>query len=90
LQLDERTMFYMPLMHSEQIDQQERCVDLYRGLADELPDTLKAGPLEQVKYAEQHRDIVRRFGRFPHRNALLGRESTPAELEFLAQPGSSF
>jgi uncharacterized protein (DUF924 family) len=43
-----------------------------------------------VKYAEQHRDIIQRFGRFPQRNAVLGRSSTPEEVEFLAKPGSSF
>jgi uncharacterized protein (DUF924 family) len=45
---------------------------------------------EQLRYAIRHREIIERFGRFPHRNALLGRESTPAEVEFLRQPGSSF
>jgi uncharacterized protein (DUF924 family) len=76
----ERMFLYMPLMHSEQLADQERCVDLFRAL----------GRSSELKYAEQHRDIVRRFGRFPHRNQLLGRASTPDEVEFLKQPGSSF
>ena len=76
----ERTFLYMPFMHSEDHADQERSVALFQSLS--APD--------QVRYAEQHRDIVRRFGRFPHRNELLGRASTPEELEFLTQPGSSF
>jgi uncharacterized protein (DUF924 family) len=76
---DERMFLYMPFMHSEFIADQDRCVELFASTAQEW-----------ARYAEQHRDIVRRFGRFPHRNALLGRPSTPEELEFLRQPGSSF
>ena len=76
---DERMFLYMPFLHSEDIADQDRGVVLFGSLA---PD--------KARYAEQHRDIVRRFGRFPHRNALLGRVSTPAEEEFLKQPGSSF
>ena len=76
----ERTFLYMPLMHSEDLADQERCVALFQSVA--APDP--------VRYAEQHRDIIRRFGRFPHRNEILGRASTPDELEFLTQPGSSF
>jgi uncharacterized protein (DUF924 family) len=76
---DERMFLYMPFMHSEDIADQNRCVGLF------------ASALQQWRpYAEAHRDIVRRFGRFPHRNALLGRPSTSEELEFLKQPGSSF
>ena len=75
----ERTFLYMPFMHSEDVADQDRCVALFTSAA---PD--------QLRFAEQHRDIIRRFGRFPHRNALLGRESTPEEQEFLKQPGSSF
>lgn len=76
---EERTFLLMPLMHSEDIADQNRSVALFAHAAP-----------EQLRFAEQHRDIVRRFGRFPHRNALLGRESTPEEREFLKQPGSSF
>lgn len=75
----ERGLLYMPLMHSEDLAVQERCVELFRALGN-----------DQVSFAEQHRDIVRRFGRFPHRNELLGRPSTDEEREFLTQPGSSF
>jgi uncharacterized protein (DUF924 family) len=76
---DERSFLYMPFMHSEDLVDQDRCASLF---ASSVP--------AQLRYAEQHRDIIRRFGRFPHRNALLGRESTPEEQEFLKQPGSSF
>lgn len=85
-----RCTFYMPLMHSERIEMQEQCVLLFEALADSLPEAEKAHALMHHRYAEQHRDIILRFGRFPHRNAVLGRESTREELEFLKEPGSSF
>jgi uncharacterized protein (DUF924 family) len=78
LSRDERMFLCMPFMHSEDIADQDRCVMLFATLH------------EWLRYAEQHREIVRRFGRFPHRNALVGRQSTPEELEFLKGPGSSF
>jgi uncharacterized protein (DUF924 family) len=76
----ERGFLYMPLMHSEDLADQERCVELFQAFAGS----------DQVRYAQQHREIIRRFGRFPHRNEVLGRASTSEELEFLTQPGSSF
>lgn len=79
LSADERSFLHMPFMHSEQLSDQEHSVALF---AD--------GPPEGLWYAERHREIIRRFGRFPHRNELLGRESTPEEIEFLKEPGSSF
>ena len=90
LQYEERSFFYMPLMHSEDLATQERCVALFTAFRDEQSGALKTRLAGTLKYAEQHRDIVRRFGRFPHRNALLGRTSTAEEVEFLTQPGSSF
>ncbi len=77
---DERSFLYMPFMHSEYLSDQERSVELFESL----------NALQSLDYAKQHRDIIRRFGRFPHRNALLGRRSSPEELTFLQQPGSSF
>ncbi|HEX3346183.1 MAG TPA: DUF924 family protein [Polyangiaceae bacterium] len=77
---DERTFLYLPLMHSEDLADQERGVALFQALGD--PEALRS--------AEQHRDVVRRFGRFPHRNRILERPSTPEELAFLKEPGSSF
>lgn len=72
---DERQFLYMPLMHSEVLSDQELCVKLFRDLGNE----------NSIKYAVEHRDIIAEFGRFPHRNAPLGRQSTPQELEFLAR-----
>jgi uncharacterized protein (DUF924 family) len=77
---DERQFLYMPFMHSEDPDDQDRCVELM----DEI------GNAEAADFARRHKLIVDRFGRFPHRNEVLGRESTDEELEFLKQPGSSF
>jgi uncharacterized protein (DUF924 family) len=90
LRHDERAFLYMPLMHSEEPAVQDRCVELFAAWRDELPPDRRAGVERSLDYAERHRVIVRRFGRFPHRNELLGRTSTPEELAFLAQPGSSF
>ena len=64
---------YMPFMHSEHLPDQVRCVELFR----------KSGNANNLKYAEDHADIVRRFGRFPHRNPVLGRATTPEEQAFL-------
>ena len=86
----ERGFFYMPLMHSENIAHQDRCVELFERWRNEGSAKSRERAAYSLSFAEKHRDIVRRFGRFPHRNALLGRESTPEEVEFLKQPGSSF
>ena len=72
--------FYLPFEHSEDLADQKRCMTLMRALGDP----------EQLGYARRHHDVIARFGRFPHRNAILGRESTEDELVFLQQPGSSF
>ena len=80
----ERQFLYMPFEHSEDLAEQDRAVELMRALdAYEVTGGL-------VEWAERHREVIRRFGRFPHRNALLGRASTTEEAEFLKQPGSSF
>ena len=73
----ERRFFYLPFTHSENLADQERCVTLNRAAADE----------EGVKWAELHADIIRRFGRFPHRNRALGRATTPEEQAFLDAGG---
>jgi uncharacterized protein (DUF924 family) len=70
---------YMPFMHSEQLSDQQRCVELFR----------KAGDTDNLRYAEDHADIIRRFGRFPHRNRVLGRSTTPEEQAFLDNGGFS-
>lgn len=77
---DERTFCYLPFEHAEHPEAQAKCVALMAGLDD--PDL--------VKWAEAHKVIIDRFGRFPHRNEVLGRTSTAEEVEFLKQPGSSF
>jgi uncharacterized protein (DUF924 family) len=80
----ERQFLYLPFEHSEDLMDQEKAVELFRSL-ERFEETRGIS-----KSAEKHRAIVARFGRFPHRNAALGRASSHAELEFLAQPGSGF
>jgi uncharacterized protein (DUF924 family) len=75
----ERLFAYLPFEHSEQLADQDLACDL-----------MKDFDAEQLDYALRHREIIRRFGRFPHRNAALGRASTREEIEFLQQPGSGF
>lgn len=91
----ERPFLYLPLEHAENLMLQERCVVLFEELRDEalaagLPEELTRTHVSMLDYAYRHRDVVARFGRFPHRNAILGRESTPEEIAFLKEPGSSF
>jgi uncharacterized protein (DUF924 family) len=80
----ERLFAYLPFEHSESLEDQHRACELTKPL-EAFPETFDA-----YRYAVAHRDIIQRFGRFPHRNAVLGRASTPEEIEFLKQPGSSF
>lgn len=80
----ERYFFYMPLQHAEDAAVQQRSVEVFRKLASEAPPQLHEFLTGGIGYAEMHRDLVLRFGRFPHRNALLGRASTAAEREYLA------
>ena len=80
----QRTFLYMPFMHSEDREDQRLSVELFGLLADE-----PGGP-DVTSYAAGHREIVERFGRFPHRNEILGRETTAEEAEFLTTEGSSF
>lgn len=77
----QRMFLYMPFMHSEDLAHQRRSVELFRALG---------GENDATGYAVRHMEIVERFGRFPHRNEVLGRQTTPEEAEFLTQPGSSF
>jgi uncharacterized protein (DUF924 family) len=90
---DQRVFMYMPLEHSESLAEQDQCVALFQALADEVAATdaeLGKRYAYYLTFADRHREIIARFGRFPHRNAVLGRESTAEELEFLTQPNSSF
>ena len=86
----ERVFCYLPLEHSEDLAHQDQCVALYVALAAGVPPALRATFAGYVDFAERHRAIIRRFGRFPHRNAALGRTSTAEEIAFLKEPGSSF
>jgi uncharacterized protein (DUF924 family) len=86
----ERVFHYLPLEHSEALEDQDESVRLYAELAQLVPAGQKALFEGYLRFAERHRDIVQRFGRFCHRNAILGRPSRPEEVEFLKQPGSSF
>jgi uncharacterized protein (DUF924 family) len=86
----ERVFVYLPLEHAESIEMQDRSVALYEKLAHDA--AAAEHPLFDgfLDYARKHRDVVARFGRFPHRNELLGRTSTAEEIEFLKQPGARF
>ena len=80
----ERNFLYMPFMHSEELADQERSIELFKQLAADVPQ------FDAVEWAVKHRDVIARFSRFPHRNNLLDRTSTPDEALFLQLPGSSF
>lgn len=86
----ERTFFYLPFEHSEDPADQQRSVELFRAMAAEVPDAWKKSFDFYLDFAIRHKKIVDRFGRFPHRNAVLGRESTAEEVAFLKEPGSGF
>lgn len=90
LQLIERVFAYLPFEHSEHWADQQQSVALFAALRHDAPPPWQASCQAYLTFAERHCVIVERFGRFPHRNALLGRSSTTEELEFLRQPGSSF
>jgi uncharacterized protein (DUF924 family) len=90
LGLDERLFMLMPLVHSEDIADQDHAVRLVEALRDAAPASARERAAAALRFAGMHRDIVRRFGRFPHRNALLGRASSEEEIAFLQQPGSRF
>ncbi len=90
LAMMERAFFYLPLEHAEDLALQERSVALFGRLRDDAPPALKGVCDSFYDYAVRHRDIIARFGRFPHRNRVLGRESSAEEIEFLKEPGSSF
>jgi uncharacterized protein (DUF924 family) len=86
----QRVFFYMPLQHAESRKVQAKSVELYDRLAESVSPTLKETFLTVAQFAELHKDIVDQFGRFPHRNTLLGRENTPEEDEYLAGDSPDF
>jgi uncharacterized protein (DUF924 family) len=81
----QRGFSFLPFEHAENLSLQLRSVDLFDMLAADAP-----GYAGMLDYAKRHYEVIRRFGRFPHRNAILGRDSTPEEVEFLKQPGAGF
>ena len=86
----QRSFIYLVLEHSEDLDAQHQAVALFTDLLPLLPATDREFLTSSLDYAERHREVIKRFGRFPHRNDILGRVSTPEEIEFLKEPGSRF
>ena len=93
LSLIERTFLYMPLMHSEELKVQKMSLEYFSKLVAQAKECCPKNVSYyeySLKFAKRHHDIIEKFGRFPHRNATLGRASSTGELEFLNKPGSSF
>jgi uncharacterized protein (DUF924 family) len=86
----QKVFFYMPLQHAESAKVQAKSVELFTRLAESVSPTYRETFLTIAQFAELHRDIIEQFGRFPHRNELLGRENTPEEDEYLAGDGPDF
>ena len=86
----ERVFLYLPLEHSEDLADQREAVRLFDALGGEVAAAARPAFAGYLDYARRHLEIIERFGRFPHRNAALGRETSAAEAEFLRQPGSGF
>ncbi len=90
LDFAERLFFYMPLQHAESLEAQDESVAAFRRLLAEVPPELHATFADTLRFAQAHRSIIERFGRFPHRNALLERASSPEEADWLRQGGTRF
>ena len=86
----ERVFFYLPLEHAESLAHQKRAVQLFTQLHNEVAEQHKEVFAGFLQFAIRHRDVIARFGRFPHRNAILERACTDEERAFLKTPGSSF
>jgi uncharacterized protein (DUF924 family) len=86
----EAAFFYFPLEHAESPSLQSECVTLFRALLQRAPDLLSDQFQSFLSYAERHQSVIERFGRFPHRNGILGRSSTPEEAEYLEAGGETF
>jgi uncharacterized protein (DUF924 family) len=86
----QRVFFYMPLQHAESRKVQTKSVAIFNRLADAVSPTYVETFMTIAHFAELHHDIIQQFGRFPHRNRVLGRANTPEEDEFLASDGTSF
>lgn len=90
LRFIERSFLYMPLMHAESKDTAARSLEVFGALSSEIKESGVEGHPDFLSPAQQHADIVLEFGRYPHRNAIVGRESTAAEVEHLAKSDTSF
>jgi len=90
LSFDERVFFYLPLEHSESMADHKLCLELFERLLASAPELLEADAKYYLDFAVQHKAIIERFGRYPHRNEMLGRASSEQEAKFLREPGSSF
>ncbi len=86
----EQVFLYLPLEHAEDAEMQKLSVKLFTRLHETAPEAFNDACADWLDYAVRHKKIIDLYGRFPHRNAVLGRQSTIAELDFLTQPGSSF
>ena len=86
----ESTFLYLPFEHDEDIESQNRCVSLFQGLVNRSPSELRRQFESSLSFAVRHRDVIERFGRFPHRNRLLARRSTEEELRYLESGGETF
>ena len=86
----QRVFFYMPLQHAESVKVQAKAVELYNRLAESVSPTYQETFLTVAQFAELHKDIIDQFGRFPHRNKLLGRENTSEEDAYLASDSPDF
>ncbi|KAF2392288.1 MULTISPECIES: DUF924 family protein [Pseudomonas] len=86
----QRVFIYLVFEHCENLAVQNEAVSRFIALVDEQPEADRAVFADNLDYAERHQKVIARFGRFPHRNGVLGRESTAEEIEFLSGPGSRF
>ena len=86
----ERSFFYLPFEHSEALADQVESVRLFERLAAQARPAFSPICASSVRFAHSHREVIAQFGRFPHRNASLGRENTPEEAEYLSRPGAGF
>lgn len=86
----QRVFAYLPLEHAENMGLQQRCVALFEALHSQAAADDRERFAMFLDYARRHREVIARFGRFPHRNVVLGRVTTPDEADYLAQPGAGF
>jgi uncharacterized protein (DUF924 family) len=90
LSFAKRVFFYMPLEHSESLTMQDLSVQMFEQLCESACESVQEKLAINLDYAIKHRQVIEKFGRYPHRNVILGRESSPQEIEYLKQPGSGF